>query len=134
MQIIKWLGIAAAIVLIFACFIPWVVIESKDIVVSGVEATGTAFGKPGYFHLFFAGLYIVFVLVNRLWSKRVNIFLSAFNVAWAFRNFTIISACYGGECPSKKVGLYLVLISSIFMLLSVLLSGASEPKGEGARH
>lgn len=126
MQIIKWLGVAAAIVLILSCFFPWVVIESKDIVVSGVESTGTAFGKPGYFHFFFAGLYILLVLINRIWSKRANIFLSAFNVAWAFRNFAIISACHGGECPDKKAGLYLALISSVAMLLTVLFSGAKE--------
>lgn len=126
MQIIKWLGVAAAIALIVACYMPWVVVESKDIVVSGVASTGTNFGKPGYFHLFFAGLYVLFVLVNRLWSKRVNIFISAFNVAWALRNFAIISACSGGECPTKQAGLYVVLISSILMLLSVLFSGAKE--------
>ena len=126
MQIIKWLGVAAVIALIVSCFMPWVVIESKDIVVSGVESTGTNFGKPGYFHLFFAALYLVFALINRLWSKRVNIFISAFNVAWAVRNFAIISACYGGECPEKKVCLYLALISSILMLVSVLFSGAKE--------
>jgi hypothetical protein len=126
MQIIKWLGVVAAIALVVSCFIPWVVIDSKDLVVSGVESTGTTFGKPGYFHMFFAGLYIIFVLVNRVWSKRVNIFFSAFNVAWALRNFSIISACYGGECPEKQAGLYLVLISSVLMLFSVLFSGAKE--------
>jgi hypothetical protein len=130
MQIIKWLGLAAAIALIVSCFMPWVVIESKDIVVSGVDSTGTNFGKPGYFHLFIAGLYIVFVLVNRLWSKRVNMFLSAFNVAWAVRNFAIVSACYGGECPDKKAGLYLSLIASVVMIVSVLSTGAKEKKFE----
>lgn len=126
MQIIKWLGVVAAIALIISCYIPWVVIESKDIVVSGVESVGTNFGKPGYFHLFFAGLYLLFALIDRLWSKRINIFISAFNVAWAVRNFAIVSACYGGDCPQKKAGLYIALISSVVMLLSVLFSGARE--------
>jgi hypothetical protein len=130
MQIIKWLGVAAAVALIVFCFFPWVVIERKDIIVSGVESTGTTFGKPGYFHFFFAGFYILLVWINRLWSKRVNIFLSAFNLAWAFRNFAIISACSGGECPEKQAGLYMILISSLVMLLSVLFSGASEKKTE----
>ena len=125
MQIMKWIGVIAAIVLVAACFLPWVVIESKDIVVTGVESTGTAFGKPGYFHIFFTGLYLLFVWINRLWSKRVNIFVSGFNVAWAVRNFMIISICYGGECPVKQAGLYIVLISSIVMLISVLFSDAA---------
>lgn len=126
MQIIKWLGVAAAIALIVSCYLPWVVIESKEIVISGVETTGTNFGKPGYFHLALAGLYLLFVLIDRVWSKRVNIFISAFNVAWALRNFAIVSACSGGECPEKQVGLYLVLISSLTMMFSVLFSGAKE--------
>lgn len=126
MQIIKWLGVAAAIALIVACYLPWVVVESKDLVISGVETTGTNFGKPGYFHMFFAVLYLLFVLVNRLWSKRVNIFISSFNIAWAIRNFAIISACSGGECPEKQAGLYMALISSLVMLVGVLFSGAKE--------
>lgn len=126
MQIIKWLGVAAAIALIVACYLPWVVVESKDLVISGMETTGTNFGKPGYAHIFFAGLYLLFVLINRVWSKRVNIFISAFNIAWAVRNFAIISACSGGECPEKQAGLYVVLIGSLVMLAGVLLSGAKE--------
>ena len=125
MKIMKWMGVAAAIILVAACFLPWVVIESKDIVVTGVESTGTAFGKPGYFHFIFAGLYLLLVLINRVWSKRVNIFVSGFNVAWAVRNFMIISICYGGECPIKQSGLYIMLISSIAMLISVLFSDAA---------
>ena len=82
MQIMKWIGVAAAIVLVAACFLPWVVIESKDIVVTGVESTGTAFGKPGYFHFIFAGLYLLLVLINRVWSKRVNIFVSGFKIKY----------------------------------------------------
>lgn len=126
MQIIKWLGVAAAIALIVSCYLPWVVIESKDLVISGVETTGTNFGKPGYFHLALAVLYLLFVLINRVWSKRVNIFISAFNVAWALRNFAIVSACSGGECPEKQAGLYLILFSSLAMIFSVLFSGAKE--------
>ncbi|HEY1114551.1 MAG TPA: hypothetical protein VGE66_13360 [Chitinophagaceae bacterium] len=126
MQIIKWLGVAAAIALIVACYLPWIIVESKDLVVSGVETTGTNFGKPGYFHMFFAGIYLLFVLINRVWSKRVNIFISAFNIAWALRNFAIISACSGGECPEKQAGLYVVLIGSLVMLAGVLFSGAKE--------
>ena len=43
----RWFAIGAAIVLMAACFFPWVIIESKNIMVSGVEAKGTSFGKPG---------------------------------------------------------------------------------------
>lgn len=126
MRIMKWAGLLASLTLIVSCFFPWVTIESKDIVVSGVEATGTTFGKPGYLHFILTGLIILMGLINRLWSIRVSLFLNAFNMAWAIRNFFVISTCYGGECPVKHTALYLVLISSILMMASVLLSGVKE--------
>ncbi|MFN2457389.1 MAG: hypothetical protein ABR502_04235 [Chitinophagaceae bacterium] len=122
MSIMRVIGIACAILLIAACFYPWVTIESKAIVVSGVEATGTSFGKPGYFHLLLSIIYIVLFVVNNLWSNRINIFLAAFNLAWAVRNFMLISMCHGGECPVKHTALYVVLVSSIAMLLAIFLN------------
>ena len=117
----KWIGILAAIALIIACFFPWVFIETKNITVTGIESTGTSFGKPGYFHFFLAAFYILFTLIPRVWAKRWNLLIVALNIAWAARNYFIISSCSGGECPEKKAGLYIVLISSIGMLVAALL-------------
>jgi len=117
----KWIGILAALALIIACFFPWVFIETKNITVTGIESTGTSFGKPGYFHFFLAAFYILFTLIPRVWAKRWNLLIVALNIAWAARNYFIISSCSGGECPEKKAGLYIVLISSIGMLVAALL-------------
>ncbi len=54
MSIMRLAGLLCAVALVGACFFPWVTIENKNIIVSGVEASGTAFGKPGYFHLMFS--------------------------------------------------------------------------------
>jgi hypothetical protein len=120
MRWMTWIGLAAVTLLIAACFLPWVTISSRNLVISGVEASGTSFGKPGFLHLFFSVLFIVCTLVPRIWAKRVNLLVSAMNMAWAIRNFFIISACGGGECPDKNNGIYLMLIASIFMLVSSL--------------
>jgi hypothetical protein len=104
-----------------------VTIESKRIVVSGVEASGTAFGKPGYFHLLFGLIFIVLTIINKVWSSRLNIFINAFNIAWAVRNFLVISMCHGGECPEKHLALYIVLIASFGMLLASFLSKPDQP-------
>lgn len=117
----KWIGLTGAIALIVACFFPWVFIESKNIVVTGINSTGTAFGKPGYFHFVLAGLYLILHFVPRLWAKRINILVSALNIGWAARNYFLISACSGGECPGKKTALYVVLVSSFIMLIASLL-------------
>lgn len=120
MRFIKWISLLAAATLIGSCFVSWVFIESRNISVSGVSAEGTNFGKPGYFHLLLTIIYIVFTLLPRVWAKRMNFIIAALNTAWAIRNFIIISACAGGECPEKKTGLYLMLASSIVMLIAAL--------------
>lgn len=117
---LKWIGLTAAILLSVSCFTPWVFIASKNITVSGIDATGTNFGRPGYFHFVMAAFFTLFTLIPRLWAKRVNLLIVALNLAWAVRNFFVISACEAGECPQKKTGLFIVLLSAIIMLFSAL--------------
>ena len=120
MRWMKWLGLLSGLLLIFSCFFPWVIIISKDITIRGIDSTGTNFGKPGYFHLFLSFLFIIFNFIERIWAKRINIFIVAINLAWAIRNYIIISACQGGECPEKKMALYAVVFASILMLVTAL--------------
>lgn len=120
MRYMKWIGLAAALLLIAACFSPWVVIESRRITVSGVDATGTNFGKPGFLHLVFVAFFLVFHFIPKLWSKRANLLVVAFNSAWAIRNFFLIATCRGGECPERQFGLYMLLLSSLLLLLAAL--------------
>jgi hypothetical protein len=118
MRWMKWIGLMAAILLIISCFTSWVVIESRNLVISGVDATGTNFGKPGYFHFILTGLFLIFLLTPKIWAKRSNLLIGAVNIAWAIRNFIIITACHMGECPEKKSGIYLAVFASAMMLLS----------------
>ncbi len=120
MRWMKWTGLAASVLLIISCFSTWVVIVSKNIAVSGVDATGTNFGKPGYFNFLFTFFFILFTLIPRIWAKRTNLLISALNFSWALRNYFIISACRGGECPEKQTSIYLMLIASLLMLASAL--------------
>jgi hypothetical protein len=116
----KWIGLAAVILLIVSCFLPWVIIASKNIVVKGVDSTGTNFGKPGYTHFVLSFFFVIFHFVPRLWAKRVNLLIVALNIAWAIRNYFIISMCREGECPEKQTGLWLVMLASILMLVAAL--------------
>jgi len=123
----KWVGALAAAALIIACFFPWVFIESKSMTVTGIESSGTNFGKPGYFHFFLAAIYLLFTFIPKVWAKRWNLLIVAMNIAWAARNYLIISACSGGECPQKRTALYVVLISSLLMLLAALFPKMEVP-------
>jgi len=116
----KWIGLASVILLVVSCFLPWVIITSQNIIVSGVDSTGTNFGKPGYTHFVLSFFFIIFHFIQKLWAKRINLLIVALNIAWAIRNYFIISTCREGECPEKQIGLWLVLGASAIMLAAAL--------------
>ena len=133
MRYMKWIGLAAALLLIVSCFIPWVFIESRTITVSGTDSTGTNFGKPGYFHLLLTAFFLICTFIQRTGAKRTNLLITALNLGWAIRNYFIISACQGGDCPIKKTGIYLMLLASILMLVSALFPDMKLPKEKNNR-
>ena len=120
MRYMKWVGLVAVILLVVSCFLPWVIIPSKNIIVSGVDSTGTNFGKPGYTHFVLSFFFVIFHIVPKLWAKRVNLLIVALNIAWAIRNYFIITMCREGECPQKQIGLWLAMLASVLMLIAAL--------------
>lgn len=120
MRVLKWAGLVAALLLIISCFLPWVIIESRQITITGIDAPGTNYGRPGYFNLLMTIFFVLFTLVQRVWAKRANLLIVALNLAWAVRNYFILSTCQAGECPSRQTGIYLLLIASVTMLASGL--------------
>lgn len=123
MRFMRWLAILAACILIISCFFPWVTVNaSKEFVATGFDAVAIGFGKPALVHTFFSVLFIIFLLIRRIWSLRTSFFISAFNVAWAIRNFVLMGTCRDGICPTKHTGIYVMLTSSILMLVFILFS------------
>ncbi len=126
----KWVGILAAIAAIVSCFFPWVVIESKAIIISGIDASGTNYGKPGYMNLLLSGIFLILSFIPRIWAKRANLFFSTLNLAWSFRNFILLARCEGGECPSRQPALTILLIASIVMLIALTLTPLATKQGK----
>ena len=114
---IKWVGIIMAILLIVACYMPWVSIPSRQLIITGMDATAIKFGKPAVIHIAAAVFFVLFLFINRIWAARTNLIITAINLAWALRNYFLISTCSGGECPVKQLGLYFILISSILLFV-----------------
>jgi len=125
MRWMKWVGVASCFLLIISCFIPWVFIAFKNITVTGIDATGTNFGKPGYFHLIMSLFFLFFHFTPRVWAKRSNLLVAAVNLGWAIRNYFIISACEMGECPIKKAGIIILIPASLLMLVAALFPDVS---------
>jgi hypothetical protein len=128
MRYMKWIGLAAAVLLIVACFSPWVIIESRDITISGMDTTGSKFGKPGYLHLLMVFFFLIFHFTPRLWAKRFNLLVVGINTAWFIRNFFLIAVCRGGECPERQSGLYMLLLATILMLVAALFPDMEIPE------
>ncbi len=116
----KWLGVLAAFLMIASCFLPWVTIDSRGILVSGISAEGTSYGKPGFLHLVLSVVFLIFHFIPRVWAKRANLPVAAINLAWAIRNYFLLTLCRAGDCPSRKLGLYLMIAGAIFMMLAAL--------------
>jgi hypothetical protein len=132
MRFLKWAGLAAAFSLVGSCFFPWVIIASKQLVISGIDATGTNYGKPGYFNILMAVFFILFMIIPRIWAKRANLLIVALNLAWAVRNYFILSTCQAGECPEKQGGLYLLVFSALVMLVAALFPDMKIERKEPA--
>jgi hypothetical protein len=126
----KWVGIIAALIVIASCFFPWVIIESKGIVVTGVESGGTNYGKPGYMNFLLSGIFLVLSLVSRTWSIRVNLFIAGLNFAWSIRNFILLARCEAGECPERQTALYALLIASFIMLVALIGTPLASAKNK----
>ena len=116
----KWLSIIFYLLVIGACFFPWVTIESRNIVISGLDGSALGYGKPGLLHITLSVLVICFLLFGKMWSMRTAFFMGAFNIAWAARNFLALSACSGGICPHRHPALYVVLAASFLGLFFLL--------------
>jgi len=124
----RWISVLLAAMVIAACFFPWVIIESRHFTIGGFHSDVNDLGKPGIIHCFLSSLFILFLLINKAWSLRTAFFLSTINIAWAVRNFILVTACGRGECPVKQPALYFLIAGSILMTITVLLVRIDEKK------
>jgi hypothetical protein len=117
MKYSKWIGLLAAVTVFVVCYKAWIYVPSAKLEIGGMFATGKQnFGRPGLVNMIMTGGSFLMFLLPYIWAKRSNIFLCAFNIAWACRNYILLSKCYGGDCPVIKPGLYLLLLASAIML------------------
>jgi uncharacterized membrane protein YuzA (DUF378 family) len=121
MKYSQLIGILAALGVIVCCFFPWSVIESKNLVIEGMHAPDTNFGRPGLMNIYVTSASIIFFLISKVWAKRTNVFVTMFNLAWSIRNYILVSSCLMGECPVKQTALYLLVgFSAIMMIMAFM--------------
>lgn len=116
----QWFTVIGVIILVIACFLPWMRIEDPAITITGIDTSGTRYGKPGYAHFVWAVCILLCAFTPKIWAKRINLLFGAVNLAWAIRNFAVIPSCDGGICPERLAGLYLILIASVILMITSL--------------
>lgn len=125
------LSLAGIVLLIVSCFLAWLAFDSMGLKFRGVDEIKLTvnaskeinWGRPGFFNLFWTGIFLLFLFIRKRWSVWVVLAAAVFNMAWAIRNFVLLPACGGGNCPVREVGLYFLLAASVIMLLASFLSG-----------
>lgn len=120
MKYSQWIGIAAAIILVIACFMPWTYHPDLNKHFTGFFSQNNIYGKPGYVFVVVCPIAIIFFGIPRIWAKRWNLFICAIILSYAIKSFIIFSGCYRGICPDKKAGLWIMLSSAVVMLLMTL--------------
>lgn len=115
-------GIAAALLLIVFCFIPWAYYPDLHENFTGFYSKQNNYGKPGKTFIFLSILSIILFLLPKIWAKRVNQFVCVLIFAYALKTYFIYAACYLGICPEVRMGLIGMLLFSLVILISSLLS------------
>ncbi|MFM9911392.1 MAG: hypothetical protein ACKVOW_18800 [Chitinophagaceae bacterium] len=117
MKYSQWIGIGAAALLVIASFLPWTFHPDLQKNFTGFFSENNMYGKPGKVFLVLTTFAILFYILPKVWAKRWNLVITALVVAYAIKSFILFSGCYHGICPQRKEGLWLMLISSVIMLL-----------------
>lgn len=121
MKYSQWVGIAAAVILVVSCFLPWTFHPDLNKEFTGFFSENNNYGKPGKVFIGLAAIAVIFFLIPRVWAKRWNLLVGALVVAFAIKSFIVFSGCYRGICPSKLAGLWIMLLSAIVVLVMTLL-------------
>jgi len=118
----KWIGLLSVMIVVVVCCMPWIEVPSAHLQIGGMFANGKQnFGKPGLMNIICSAGAAIWFMLPQVWAKRTNIFFCGFNIAWAIRNYILLSRCYGGDCPVKLMGLYLLVFASAIMLLMAFI-------------
>lgn len=124
---LRYIGIIACVVLIITCFIPWAYYADIKESFTGFYSYKNQYGKPGKFLVIIAVIAVTLMLLPKIWAKRTNLFVCAIGVGYAIKSYILFTSCYNAYCPEKRAGIYLMLISTMIMLLAAALPDLKLP-------
>lgn len=117
MKFYKQIGFIACVLLIISCFLPWAYYPDLHQSFTGFFSEKEIYGKPGKVFIFFAACSVILIFIDKIWAKRTLIFITAFNLGYLIRTYILFTTCYNTICPSKEYGLYLLILSSVVLMI-----------------
>ena len=121
MKYSQWIGIAAALLLVAACYMPWAYFPDLGKEFTGFFSEQNRYGRPGRVLTFSSLAMMLLFLIPKVWAKRTNMVVAAITIAFAIRSYILFTACYRGICPEKRIGVFLVLLAAAATLAATLL-------------
>ena len=115
------IGIIASLLVILACFLPWTFHPDLQEYFTGFYSKDNIYGKPGKLFLIFAIISIFLFAVPRVWAKRTNWLITTLAIAYTVKTYFLFTSCYGGICPVKQIGIYILLLSITIMFVAAIL-------------
>ena len=82
MKFSQWIGIAAALLLAAACFMPWAYFPDLGKEFTGFFSEQNRYGRPGKLLTFFSAVMIVMFVIPKVWAKRTNMIIAGITVAF----------------------------------------------------
>ena len=120
MKYSKWIGLVIYILLIVVCFLPWTYHADLDKYFNGFFSQKDVYGKPGKFFVIFSVICIVLIFVEKVWAKFMHLFFAGIIIAYALKTYHLFTSSYNAYTPEKQMGIYLLIILSIFSFLIAL--------------
>jgi len=118
LKILQKAGIIACIILLLSCFMPWAFYADIHETFTGFYSFQNQYGKPGKFLSVMALFAFALMMLPKIWAKRTNLFVCALAVGYAIKTYILFTSCYNAYCPEKKAGIFIMLLSTIIMLIS----------------
>lgn len=117
MKYYKVLGLFACAIVAISCFLPWTFYPDLNKSFTGFFSEENMYGKPGKVFIFLVVISGILILLNKLWAKRVLLFVAAINVAYLIKTYVLFTTCYIAMCPVKQYGLYLLMAGTVLLLI-----------------
>jgi hypothetical protein len=127
---IQIIALLSSIAIIAVCFIPWVHYNSINTTFTGYNvkrfSTGVYYGRAGIIITIFASISFVCAALPYVFLKRLNMFLTAFLLAYTLRTYVIFTgSLFDGEVETKA-GIYLINILALIMLACSIFPNLKE--------